>query len=204
MTSYRIAGTAAALALPFVALLLLVSLDVTRHVLAAAAPSDQDVSRDTFPANVGLTLRSLPELANGKLPLLLTPHLDLLELRGPHSRLSDYLIPPILSISFDRPRLETLYANRSRIALPPGGNATGFWTAAPACFGILPRDLTTGEAVVLCRLALATTFPHPDSLLSYRQVSLETLKAAGALSPAAFEVESERPLALAPDHVPIW
>jgi hypothetical protein len=190
--------------LPFLALLLLITLDLARHADAASALDERDIQVAAFPETVRDAVRALPHLGG---PSLSDRAVNSLHIPGPlgfHRRLRPILLPTVFTLRYDRERLEHLYLNRARIPLPSGGKAVGFTRGSSLCFGLPVDRLTVGEAATLLTLSLTPVFQHPDSLLVSRQDSLERLKAAGILSPAAFEDESARPLVLAPNHVPIW
>jgi hypothetical protein len=198
------AGGGLLLVLPLLALAALIFLDVARHTDAAVARIPVSDPSHVLPVRVVRDVLALAAVDTPGLSDRLARSLPLPLHVGPHYRLAPYAAPGILEWRFTRSEISNFYLRGASIIQPTGFRTIGFYKGARSCFGVSPDSLTTGETAMLCRLSVTPVFPHPDTLLLDRDVALEKLRTIGHLPSPDLESELNRPLALAPDHIPIW
>ncbi len=191
----------AAVLLLFGFFLLLLVLGHRGPLRAALSRRPPLVSEGARSASVRASLRALGRTPGGalldQLPLPVLPAGAALARRTACRLLLAFRADRVLAAAF---------AAHARIRLG-GSELAGFDRAAPALFGVSPSVLTEGEVALLCAAALDTSFTPGASVsatFARRRRLLDRLHRRGALSRPELRAELARPLALAPDHRPIW
>lgn len=139
-----------------------------------------------------------------------------------HASLADQLVPRdrkrsrglrrwaysvLLELRYPERTVVTFFFNRASMGRANGRPIQGFVQAARTYFGVEAEELTLGESLLLCDLALRPQTPpnlgDPRAALETRNRLLNVMRQSGLLTDSTYEAEVARPYASFPDHRPV-